>query len=164
MHLVRRAVVPLQIVLVLLFLLLVVLQTFSFPGSFAHMAREEPDLAYLRWPLTAFAALEILCAQIVIVCTIKLLAMVRDDRIFTPASWRWVDVIVAAVATAWSLLAVAFVGIGLIADDPGVPMVLLLLLLVAGGVGLLMPIMRGLLVEATQLRATVARVTHRATD
>ena len=54
MTLVRRVVVPLRAALVLLFALLVVLQTLSFPGQFAHMAREHPDQADLRWPLTAF--------------------------------------------------------------------------------------------------------------
>ena len=164
MDLVRRAVTPLQIVLLLTFVVLVVFQTLSFPGMFAHMAREEPDVAHLRWPLTAFAAIEILCAQVVVVCTARLLTMVRQDRIFTEASWRWVDVIIGAVTTAWLLLAGLFLYVGAVADDPGVPMVLLFLLLVTGALGLLVPVMRGLLVQATCLRATVARVAPAASD
>jgi hypothetical protein len=58
---VRRAVGPLRILLVLTFAALALFQTMSFPGMFAHMAKEDPDLAYLRWPMTAFTAVEILC-------------------------------------------------------------------------------------------------------
>ena len=49
----RRVVLPLRVFLVLLFGILVVFQTMSLPGQFAYMARESPDQAYLRWPLTA---------------------------------------------------------------------------------------------------------------
>jgi len=128
--LVRRAVTPLRIFLVLTFGILVVFQTMSMPGQFAHMAKEDPDSAYLRWPLTAFAFVEIACVQVVIVCTWKLLGMVQQDRIFTPDAMRWVDLILGAVATAWALLAGMFLYVGLHADDPGLPMLLTLLLMV----------------------------------
>ena len=90
----RLAVVPLRIFLVVLFGVLVMLQTFSLPGQFAYMARESPDLAYLRWPLTAMAVFWVLCVQVVVVCTWRLLTLVTDDRIFSPASLAWVDAIV----------------------------------------------------------------------
>src|SRR4051812_19612084 len=100
----RLAVAPLRVFLVVLFGVLVMLQTFSLPGQFAHMARETPDLAYLRWPLTAMAVFWVLCAQVVVVCTWRLLTLVRHDRIFSPASLAWVDSIVGAVGAAWLLL------------------------------------------------------------
>lgn len=50
---VHRVVLPLRVFLVVLFGVLVMLQTFSLPGQFAHMAKESPDMAYLRWPATA---------------------------------------------------------------------------------------------------------------
>jgi putative transcriptional regulator len=64
----RLAVVPLRIFLVVLFGVLVVFQTLSLPGQFAYMAQESPDLAYLRWPLTALSVFWVLCVQVVIVC------------------------------------------------------------------------------------------------
>jgi Protein of unknown function (DUF2975) len=158
MDLVRRAVGPLRITLLLTFAALVVFQFMSFPGMFAHMAREEPDLAYLRWPLTAFTAVEILCVQVVIVCTWKLLTMVRQDRIFSEDALRWVDVITGAIAVAWLILLMAFLYIGFNADDPGVPMLLMLMLLVGGALGLLMLVMRALLRQATTLRADMEAV------
>ena len=44
----QRAVLPLRVFLALLFGILVLFQTMSLPGQFAHMARENPDMAYLR--------------------------------------------------------------------------------------------------------------------
>ena len=154
----RLAVAPLRIFLVVLFGVLVMLQTFSLPGQFAHMARETPDLAYLRWPLTAMAVFWVLCAQVVVVCTWRLLTLVRNDRIFSPASLAWVDSIVGAVGAAWLLLVAVFLYVGFRADDPGLP--LLLFLLVVGGAvfGLLLVVMRALLRQATALRTDMEAV------
>ena len=71
----RRAVVPLRVLLVLIFGLLVVLETVSLPGQFAHLAEERPDLAHLRWPLTAVTVFWVVCAQVVVVATAKLLTL-----------------------------------------------------------------------------------------
>ena len=84
----RLAVLPLRVFLVVLFGVLVVFQTLSLPGQFAYMAEESPDLAYLRWPLTAVTVFWVLCVQVVIVCTWRLLTLVRDDRIFSEDSLR----------------------------------------------------------------------------
>src|SRR5918998_3031593 len=96
----QRAVLPLRVFLVVLFGVLVMLQTFSLPGQFAYMAQESPEQAHLRWPLTALSVFWVLCVQVVIVCTWKLLTLVRDDRIFSEVSLKWVDVIVWAIAAA----------------------------------------------------------------
>ncbi len=152
MDLTRRGIAPLRVVLVLTFAVLVVFQVLAFPGQFAHMARENPHDASLRWPLTAYTAVLLLCAEVVVACTWKLAGLVRQDRIFTAAAMRWVDVIIGAVTVVWILLAGGFAYVGSHADDPGLPMVLLLLLLVASAIGLLMPVMRNLLGQATRLR------------
>jgi hypothetical protein len=158
MDIVRRAVVPLRALLVLTFAVLVVFQTMSMPGQFAHMAKEEPDLAYLRWPMVAFSVVEILCVQVVIVCTWKLLTMVQQDRIFSDDALRWVDVIIGAIAVGWVILAGTFLYFGATWGDPGVPMLMMLLLLGSGAVGLLMLVMRALLRQATALRTDLEAV------
>jgi hypothetical protein len=154
----RRLVVPLQAVLVLLFALLVMLQTLSFPGQFAHVAQEHPDQAFLRWPLTAFVAVEILCVQVVLVCTWRLLTMVREDVIFSQASLRWVDVIVGALATAWVLAAAGSLWAVWGAEDPGTPLLLFVILLVGGVFGLVVVVLRELLRQATVLRTEMESV------
>ena len=154
----HRVVTPLRVLLVALFALLVVLQTLSFPGQFAHMAAESPGFAPLRWPLTLLAAFWILCAQVVIVATWKLLSLVRHDRIFTAGALAWVDVIVWALGAAWVVLAGVLVAVGAGADDPGVPLLLFLVTVAVAVVGLLMVVMRALLRQATALRTDLDAV------
>ena len=158
MSLDRRVVGVLRGLLVALLALLVVFQTLSFPGQFAHMAQESPQDAAWRWPLTALAVFWVLCLQVVVVSTWRLLGLVRDGRIFRPASLPWVDAMIAAVAAGWVVLAAVFVLVGLHADDPGLPMVLLALVLIGAVVGLLLVVMRGLLRDATALRSDLEAV------
>jgi hypothetical protein len=152
------AVTALRILLVVAFALLIVFQTLSFPGQFAHMAEENPELAYLRWPLTALSVLELLCVQAVIVSTWKLLTMVTHDRIFSRAALAWVDAIVWAIAAAWVLLLGLFLYLTINSGDPGLPLLLLLMLVGGAVVGLLMLVMRALLLQATGLRTDMEAV------
>lgn len=154
----HRAVAPLRVFLVLLFGILVVFQTLSLPGQFRHMAQEAPDLAYLRWPMTAIAVFLVLCVQVVIVATWKLLGMVKNDRIFTHASLVWVDTIVWAIAAAWVVLVGLLLYVGFTGDDPGAPMLLFLVSVGVAVVGLLMIVMRALLRQATTLRTDMEAV------
>ncbi|MEU4678623.1 DUF2975 domain-containing protein [Micromonospora sp. NPDC023737] len=142
----------------LLFGILVLFQTMSLPGQFAHMAKENPDQAYLRWPLTAVTVFWVLCVQVVVVATWKLLTMVKKDQIFTQASLAWVDAIVWAIAAAWVVLLGVFLYVGFRADDPGAPLLLFLLLIGVAVFGLLIVVMRALLRQATTLRADMEAV------
>jgi hypothetical protein len=154
----HRAVASLRVFLVLLFAILVVFQTLSLPGQFAYMAKESPDMAYLRWPATAVAVFWLLCVQVVIVCTWQLLTLVKNDRIFTQAARSWVDGIVWAIVAAWVTLLGVFLYVGFNADDPGLPLLLFLLLTGITVLGLLMVVMRALLRQATTLRTDMEAV------
>ncbi|OXM75280.1 MULTISPECIES: DUF2975 domain-containing protein [Amycolatopsis] len=155
----ERWVVPLlRILLVALFGILVLLQVMSLPGQFAHMARENPDLAHLRWPATAVTVFWVLCVQVVIVAMWRLLTMVRKDRIFSAGSMRWVNVIVGAIAAGWLVLVAVFLYVGFRADDPGLPLLLFLMVVGVAVAGLLMVVMRALLRQATTLRTDMEAV------
>ena len=158
MSTVRWTVVPLRVLLVVLLGLLVVFQVLSLPGQFAHMAKESPELAYLRWPMTAVTVFWVLCIQVVIVSTWKLLTLVKNDRIFSEASLAWVDAIVWAIVAAWLVLLGVFLYVGFNAGDPGLPLLLLLMLIGIAVVGLLMVVMRALLRQATALRTDMEAV------
>lgn len=158
MSLEQRAVLPLRICLVVLFGVLVVLETLSLPGQWAHLAEESPEHASLRWPLTAVTVFWVVCVQVVVVCTWRLLGLVQDDRIFTPGSMRWVDGILVAIAAAWSSFLVVFVWVGLQADDPGAPLLMFLLLTCGAVLGLLVLVLRALLRQATALRTDMEAV------
>ncbi|PZF82575.1 DUF2975 domain-containing protein [Jiangella anatolica] len=154
----HRALGPLRILLVLLFAGLVVAQVAILPGTLAHLADEEPDFAYLRWPALAFSIVELLCVQVVIVCTWKLLGMVKADRIFSEAAFVWVDAIVWTMATAWVLLFGAFIFVSVLQPGPGLPVLLFGVVLTGGVLVLLMIVMRALLRQATNLRADMDAV------
>jgi hypothetical protein len=154
----HRAVVALRIFLVVLFGILVLFQVMSLPGQFAYMAKESPDLAYLRWPLTAVTVFWVLCVQVVVVATWKLLSLVKEDRIFSEASMGWVNAIVGAIGAAWVVLLGVFLYFGFRADDPGLPLLLFLLLVGIAVLGLLMMVMRALLRQATTLRTDMEAV------
>lgn len=130
----------------------------QFPGQFAHLAQENPDRAYLQWPLTIFSILEVACVQVVIVSTWKLLTMVRRGSIFTTDALRWVDAIVWSIAAARAMLAVLAAFVVLNADDPGLPLLLFLLLVAGAALGLVVVVLRALLGQATDLRTDMEAV------
>ena len=154
----HRAVAALRVFLVLLFAILVVFQTVSLPGQFAYMAEESPDLAYLRWPMTAVSVFWVLCIQVVIVSTWKLLTLVKNDRIFSDAAFAWVNAIVWAIVAAWLVLLGVSLYVVVKASDPGLPLLLFLMLTGVAVLGLLMVVMRALLRQATALRSDMEAV------
>ncbi|ADB34311.1 hypothetical protein Kfla_5297 [Kribbella flavida DSM 17836] len=154
----HRAVAPLRVFLVLLFGILVFFETVSLPGQFAYMAEESPEHAYLRWPMTAISIFWVVCVQVVIVSTWKLLTLVKKDRIFSDASLVWVDAIIWAIAAAWLVLLGVFLYFGFKATDPGLPLLMFLMLMGVTVLGLLMVVMRALLRQATTLRSDMEAV------
>jgi hypothetical protein len=154
----RAAVVPLRIVLVLTFALLVMAEVFSFPGMFAYRAKESPDFESLRWPLLAVVELGMLCVQVVIVCTWRLVTLTLRDSVFSPASFKWVDAILAAIGVAWLLLLGLSIAVAVTADDPGDVVAMALLFLPASAFALVMVVMRTLLLRATSLSADLEGV------
>ncbi|AEA23685.1 DUF2975 domain-containing protein [Pseudonocardia benzenivorans] len=154
----RRAIPALRVFLVVLFGVLLVFQTLSLPGQFRYMAEQNPHDAPLRWPATAVTVFWLLCVQVVIVATWQLLTRVKQDRIFSESSMRWVDVIVAAIGAGWVVLVAVDVFVLTQADDPGMPMLLLLLTTGVTVVGLLVLVLRALLRQATTLRTDLDAV------
>lgn len=151
-----RVVLVLRVFLLGFFGILVVFQVLSMPGQFAYMAEESPDLAYLRWPLTVVSVSWILCIQVVVVSTWRLLGLVQEGRIFSEASAVWMDAIVWALAAAWVLIIGVLGFFASTWDDPGVPMVLILVSFAVAVLGLLAVVVRGLLREAAMLRSRVS--------
>jgi hypothetical protein len=154
----HRAVAALRVFLVVLFGILVFFQTVSLPGQFASMAKEAPEGAYLRWPATAVTVFWLLCVQVVIVATWKMLTLVKNDRIFSDAAMTWVNVIMTAIGAGWLVLVGVFLYVGFKAKDPGLPLLLFLLLTGATVFGLLMVVLRALLRRATTLHTEMQAV------
>jgi Protein of unknown function (DUF2975) len=164
MQRIELQVLVLRIFLATLFAFLIVMQVFSLPGDIVHDVQQAPEAAHLLWPILAVQELEILCFQVVIVCTWKLLTMVQKDRIFSEASLSWVNGIVWSFVAGWLILLslavylTAFIYFTPELRDPGIPIVLFGMVLIGAVLVLLMVIMRALLRQATTLRTDMEAV------
>ncbi|QZY51363.1 DUF2975 domain-containing protein [Leucobacter tenebrionis] len=154
----RWIVLLLRAVLIVAALWLVVLLALAMPGELS----DEP-LSF-RVPVQIALSLVILCVLAVIVCIWRLLTLTRRDRIFSEASRRWVDAIVWALSIGWSVLALlALTATSIIyftpeLRDPGFPMLLFGIVVLAVLPVLLMLVMRGLLRQATGYRSELEEV------
>jgi hypothetical protein len=159
----NRVVLPLRILLALVFAALLAAQIWAVPAMLPDIAEPSIEQSFMQWTMWTVSVLALVCVQVVILATWKLLTMVTTDRIFSASAIPWVNAIVRAVAAGWLMLLGAFVCsyyfiIDEVSDDPGLPALLLVLLLVGAVVGLLMVVMRALLLQATNLRADMEAV------
>lgn len=118
----------------------------------------------MLWPILIAQELGIVCFEVVIVCTWKLLGMVRTDRIFSDASLTWVNGLVWAFVGGWIVLFSVATYLTCVIyftpeiRDPGIPIVLFGMVLVGAVLVLLMVILRALLRQATTLRTDMEAV------
>jgi hypothetical protein len=154
----RRVVLLLRLMLVAAFLAVLLLQVLSVPGSLAHQAEQDPSFADARWVVLVVVELVLLCGQVVIVATWRLLGMVAADRIFTDEAFRWVDLIIGAIGVAWLVWASVTVWVMATSDEPGTPLAFGITVLAGAVFGLLMLVMRALLRQATTLRTDMDAV------
>ncbi|MBX9421057.1 MULTISPECIES: DUF2975 domain-containing protein [Streptomyces] len=126
----------------------------------------KPEYAYLRTPLLAIMVLGLLTAQTVLVSVWRLVTMVRRGTVFSPAAFRYVDVITGAFAVG-AVLVFAFA----VVLAPGEAVAPGIVLLICGaslavlGVALIVLVLRMLLaqavardVEAARMQAELAEV------
>ena len=142
-------VLTLRIVLAMLLAGSLVVQGVLVPLLAIDLNELDPNYAYLRTPLPVFVVLGIVTIQVVVVCVWQLLTMVRRGTVFSNAAFRYVDVVIGAVA-ATSLLTFGL-GVILAPGEAVAPGIVLLIggagVLVAG-IALIVLVMRMLLVQA----------------
>jgi hypothetical protein len=143
----RYVVLMLQIVIALSLAGSLAVQTVILPLVWADL---EGEVLWGRIALVTIAALWILGLQVCAVCIWRLLAMVRRGSVFSPAAFRWVDVIIGAVA--FDALLTLVLGVLLAPGEaaPGVVALVCGAALVTGGVALLVVVMRQLLQQAVE--------------
>ncbi|QCB94821.1 DUF2975 domain-containing protein [Cellulomonas shaoxiangyii] len=132
-----------------------VLQLYMLPSLLADVREEEGALELLRLPVLALTILMVACVQVALVCVWRLLTMVRRDTVFSPAAFRWLDVVTGAAVVECLL----FLLLGaLLAPGEAVPPGVVLMLGVVGagflGIALLVLLMRSLLAKAVALDTT----------
>lgn len=124
------------------------------------------DVADVRVAILVIVLLGIVLTQVVMVCVWRLVTMARAGTVFSHAAFRYVDVVIAAIAAA-SLLTFVL-GVVLAPGEAAAPGVVLLiggLAVLIAGVALVVVVMRALLaqavardVEAQGLRAELDEV------
>ena len=96
----KLVVVALRAVLVVLFAGAVFVQAVIVPLLAIDMRDLDPDAAHLRTPFLVIVVLGVVTVQVVLVCVWRLVTMVRRGTVFSPAAFRYVDVMIGAVAAA----------------------------------------------------------------
>jgi heme/copper-type cytochrome/quinol oxidase subunit 2 len=137
----------LKVVLSIFLALSLMLQFFSFPGQFRYMAEQEPENAYLRWPLTALAFTMILAVQIIVVSVWKIVDALEKE-LGKKTQLKFVNYAIAALSYIWLVIASGLILLLLNADDPGLPVVITVIETAVTSVGLLFLFYRRLLKRA----------------
>lgn len=156
----RYVVLASQIVIALSLAGSLVVQTVILPLVWIDL---EGEALWGRIALVTIAALWILGLQVCAVCVWRLLSMVRRGSVFSRRAFRWVDVIIGAIAFD---AVVTFALAVLLAPGDAAPGVVALVCgaaLVTGGVALLVVVMRQLLQQAID-RDTEARALRSELD
>jgi len=139
----------LRLVIVAALLGSVVVQVVMVPLAALDVREEGGDLGRVWWVLGAVAFLLMVVLQVCAVCVWRLLRMVERGTVFTSASFRFVDAIIVAIASASVLLLV--LGAALAPGDAAAPGTVLLIGGAGGvvaGIALIVLVMRMLLAQA----------------
>ena len=104
----------------LLFLIVTVLQLFSFPGQFSHLRKVEGFSLLFELALTLIFGALFLAAQIVIFSILKVIGFIEKNLFYTENSFGWIKKIVTVLKVAQFLPCALILLIAPQADDPGV--------------------------------------------
>lgn len=151
----RLAVRVLQVIIAVALTGSVFVQVVMVPLAWIDMEADRPDL---RVPFVVIVVLGIGTLQVCGVCIWKLLAMVGQGTVFTPAAFRYVDVVIAAISVA-AALSFAMAALGAFGNRttpgdlvaPGVIALICGASLVIAGVAMLVLVLRMLLAQAVAL-------------
>ncbi len=105
---------------------------------------------WARITLVVLAVLGVLTMQVFAVCVWQLLTLVRRGSVFSEAAFRYVDVIIGAIAAAALLAFALAVVLAVGPTAPGIVGLVCGAALVLGGMALLVVVMRTLLAQAIE--------------
>ncbi|WIM69605.1 DUF2975 domain-containing protein [Corynebacterium suedekumii] len=106
-------------------------------------------------PLAAWSILAVIivlglaCLQFSLYCIWRLLGLVREGTVFSPAALGWVDRIIGAIVGGAVAVLVAGYIVAEVDDAPGLILVATVVSLLIGGVALVVYVQRALLMQAT---------------
>lgn len=118
-----------------------------------------PEVIAVRTPVIVIVLLGIVTVQVSMVCVWRLLSLVRRGTVFSRGAFRYVDIVIGAVAAAALLtFAMAVVLAPGEAVAPGIVLLLCGGALLVGGVALIVIVLRMLLAQALGMRAELDEV------
>ncbi|MGV2982640.1 DUF2975 domain-containing protein [Microbacterium sp. AGC85] len=154
-----RVTAVLKTLIAVMLLLLLASQTLVIPEVARVTAIRNPDVAQLEIPGIIGAVLFLALVQVTLLCVWRLLSLVRAERIFSAAAFRYVDIILWALAAAGMLIAASYI---VIIASRAVSLSLTLLavlgIVVSAALALLVVVLRGLLHKALQLEQDMSEV------
>ena len=134
-------------------------QVVMVPLIFNDMRGADEDVLDLRVPLLTIIVLGIVTTQVVMVCLWRLVTMVRHGTVFSDAAFRFVDIIIGAIAAASALMFA--LGVLLAPGEAVSPGIVLLIggaAMVIAGIALVVVVMRSLLVQAVAREAEASHL------
>ncbi|MFU8946366.1 DUF2975 domain-containing protein [Mycetocola zhadangensis] len=148
----RTAIVLSKIFIAMIIAAGLFVQLVILPIQASESAAAHPDLEFLRIPLLVLGVLFVLCGQVVVLCVWVLLSLVRHEAIFSARAFTYVDIAIGALLAAAGLIVVALLTMELTADagEPGLFVVALGVAFSCAALALVVYVMRGLLVKASE--------------
>lgn len=156
----RTAIVLSKVFLVLVALSGIFVQVVLLPIQGSESARDAPDLAFLHIPVLVLGILFVLCGQVVLACIWMLLSLVRHDAIFDRRAFKYVDTMIIALLVAAAIIVVTLLTLEVSADAgaPGLFVLALGVAMACTALALVLFVMRGLLVKASEQAQYLAEV------
>ena len=122
-------------------------------------AQTFPEFAGHAVPLAVLVGLGFLGVEIAVWCVARLARLVRDDAVFGPDSFRYVDLMVRAFAGTTAAATAVLAYVLILGQGPiTLPLAVLGVAVTAGAVTLLVVVLRALLVTAVRLEADLGEV------
>ncbi|MGM7680219.1 DUF2975 domain-containing protein [Microbacterium sp. A94] len=139
--------------------LLLTSQVLVIPEVARITAIRNPDVDHLEIPGIIGAIIFLALVEVTLICVWKLLSLVRAERIFSPDAFRYVDIILWALAAAGALIAVSYaVIIASRAVSLSLTLLAILGIVVSAALALLVLVLRGLLRKALELEQDMSEV------
>jgi hypothetical protein len=142
----KATILTLRVVIVLALVGSLFVQTVIIPLIWADLEGVE---LWARITFVTIAVLGVVTMQVFAICVWQLLTRVRKGSIFSESSFRYVDVIIGAIAAAAVLMFALAVLLAPGGTAPGIVGLICGGALVLGGVALLVVVMKALLKQAT---------------
>lgn len=158
----KLTILALRIVLAAVLAGTLFVQGFMVPLLAVDLAEAGPGADAVRVPVIVLVVLGIIAVQVILICVWCLLTMARRGTVFSPAAFRYVDVVIGAVSAGALLL----FGLGAVlapGEDvaPGVVLLIGGVGVAVAGVALIVLVLRALLAQAV---AIDAEATHLRTE